>query len=331
MKILYVVGTYDESGGSAAQPFVKSQIDSVHNEGHDVEVYNVRGNESNLNYLKAIPRIRSLIKNKNFDVVHGHYTYCGLVAACQRIIPSFVSFMGSDLQGTPRENGRLSLHGHIDVWLSRLAQVMVKGKIVKSQGMYSALVNKSNTLVLPNGVNFDLFHPVDQLEARRALGLDENKKYVLFAGSYKNRNKCFHVVKEAVDLLKERYDNVELLLAHGLSHEKIPLYMNAANTLALASMKEGSPNVVKEAMACNLPVISTDVGDVSEVINGVDGCFIVDRTAEAFSERIEYVIGNVNRTEGREAIADLAIERVADRLVDFYAGFMNSNSKRNIQ
>ena len=292
MKILYVVGTYDSSGSSAAQPFVKSQIDSVRNAGHDVEVYNVHGNESSLNYLKAIPRIRSLIRNKGFEIVHGHYTYCGLVAACQRMVPSFVSFMGSDLQGTPKENGSLSLHGHIDVWLSRLAQTVVKGKIVKSQGMYSGLVNKRNTLVLPNGVDFDLFCPIDRSEARKALGLDENKKYVLFAGSYKNKNKCFHVVKEAVDLLKKKYDDVELLLAHGLSHEKIPLYMNAANTLALASMKEGSPNVVKEGMACNLPVISTDVGDVSEVIDGVEGCFIVDRTAEAFAERIEYVFGN---------------------------------------
>jgi teichuronic acid biosynthesis glycosyltransferase TuaC len=328
MRVLYIVNVIADNKNPSAEPFVKSQIDSIKKTGVDVVIYNIKGNESKLNYLTSIFRIRKLAKKLHFDIVHGHYVYSGIVAASQRRAPSVVSYMGSDLLGSPRSDGRLQFRGHIDVRLSKLLQYFVDGIIIKSRRMQDALVEKTKSTVLPNGVDFDFFRELPRNKARAKLGLDNEMKYVLFAGNYKNPRKAFHVVRKAVKILKSKGENVELLLACGLPHDQVPYYMNAANILALSSIHEGSPNVIKEAMACNLPIVATDVGDVKEVIAGTEGCRIVDRTPEDFAKNIREILNTVGKTKGRKAIEHLRIEKVAQRLVDFYEDVLNSKTCR---
>lgn len=320
MKILYVVNVLAGEHGVVAEPFVRSQIDSVRDAGHDVDVYNVQSNVSKVNYLRGIGGVSKMAREKSYDVVHGHYVYSGWLAALQNRAPSVVSFMGSDLMGAPRADGSLRAQGRLDIQLSRLLQQRVDGIIVKTQGMQSALVSPENSLVLPNGVDFNLFRPIPQEEARRQLGLDPHKRYVLFAGSYRNVNKGYALVEEAIRIARADIEIIELLLASNLPQDQVPVFMNAADALALASMKEGSPNVIKEAMACNLPVISTNVGDVSEVIEGVNQCCVIERTPEAFANAFVSLLAEPVRTSGRQAIEHLRKENVAQRLVGFYEG-----------
>lgn len=321
MKILYVVNTLAGKDNAAAEPFVRAQIDSVRDAGHEVDIYNVQGSVSRLNYLKGIGGVRRMARAGNYDVVHGHYVYSGWLAALQDSAPSVISFMGSDLMGAPREDGSLGIQGQLDVRLSRWLQPKVDGIIVKSREMQDALVCPEKSLVLPNGVDFERFQPVPKQEARERLGLNPETRYVLFAGSYRNANKGYPIVEEAVRLASAKLDGLELLLATGRPHDEVPLFMNAADVLTLASFKEGSPNVIKEAMACNLPIISTDVGDVSDVVAGVSGCVIVERRAEAFADALVELLAEPRRTGGRDAIGHLRKENIAQRLVDYYAGF----------
>lgn len=327
---MFVVNTYPDENNMAAEPFVKAQIDSVRKTGIDVEVFNVRGGESKLNYLKSVRRVQSLVSREPFDLVHGHYVYSGWIAALQKKVPSVVSFMGSDLLGSPKLDGRLQFRGYIDIWLSRLLQYFVDGIIVKSSKMQDVLVKKSKSLVLPNGVDFDLFREIPRSDARTKLGLNSRTKYILFAGNYKISRKAFYVVEDAVKILKSRGENVELLLAYGLPHDQIPFFMNAANILALPSIHEGSPNVIKEAMACNLPIVATDVGDVKKVIGGTEGCRIVDRDSEEFAKGIREILSTIERTKGRQAIEHLRIEKVAQQLVDFYEDVLNAKTCRKV-
>lgn len=319
MRILYIVNGYPDEKNPALEPFVKAQIDSMAAYGHEVSVHNVRGRDSKFNYLRAAAQTRGLVRRQPFDIVHGHYVYSGWVAAMQCVAPSVVSFMGSDLYGTIDSLGDVTLRGRLDMFLSTALQHVVDGIIVKSTEMQGLLRRSEKSLVLPNGVNFERFRDLGRAESRASLGLAPNKKYVLFAGDHTRPRKCYPVVTEAVRLLNERHGGgYEVLLASRVAHSAVALYMSAADVLALPSQREGSPNVVKEAMACNLPVVSTDVGDVREVLRDTAGCRIVERTPEAFAEAIREIVGTVERTAGREAIAHLRSETIAERLTAFY-------------
>jgi teichuronic acid biosynthesis glycosyltransferase TuaC len=318
MKVLYIVNVMADKQNPSTQPFVKAQIESMKKIGVDVSILNIKGNESKLNYLISIQRMRNLLKEKRFDIIHGHYVYSGWIAAFQRKAPVVVSFMGSDLHGSFKANGTLYLKGYFDIWVSKILQFFVKGIVVKSIEMQKKLLTKKKSVVLPNGVDFDLFREMSRDDACKKLGLDLKKKYILFAGHYKNPQKGFSILKKAIDILKVENHNVELLLAQGLEQNAIPFYMNASNVLALPSLREGSPNVIKEAMACNLPIVATDVGDVRELIEGVRGCKIVKRDPLEFVKAIKQIIATLDRTNGRSIIDHLRIENTAQRLKRFY-------------
>jgi glycosyltransferase involved in cell wall biosynthesis len=105
----------------------------------------------------------------------------------------------------------------------------------------------------------------------------------------------------------------------GVPRARMLLYMNAADVLVLASLLEGSPNAVKEAMAVNLPVVTVDVGDAAELIGPTEGCYLVPRDAAAIAEKIVEVCARGVRTRGREWIARLSMPSVAQQVVDVYA------------
>ena len=104
----------------------------------------------------------------------------------------------------------------------------------------------------------------------------------------------------------------------GVRHDDVPLWINAADAVVLTSVYEGSPNVVKETLACNVPLVSVDVGDVRERIEGVDGCAIAARTAEDVAAKLAHVLERGRRTEGRERAAEVSLERINARLLEIY-------------
>lgn len=318
MKILYIVNIYPDASNPAAEPFVRTQIDSVRKAGADVEIFNVRSNESKLNYGRALHAIRKLSRRKSYDVVHGHYVYSGWIAALAPDIKlSVVSYMGSDLLGSVTSNGSLSPHGRIDMMLSRILQSRVDGIIVKSNEMRNVLVAPEKAIVLPNGVDFDVFRPILRQECRRKLGLHADGAYILHIGRKNNPNKGYEIAYLAASQLSKE-SGCELLNVSGVAHDLMPIYMNAANVLVVPSRYEGSPNVVKEALACNLPVVATDVGDVRELIGNIPGCKIAERKPEAFSDAIRQLMTRTESFNGRKAIGHLRVEKIAAKLLDFY-------------
>jgi glycosyltransferase involved in cell wall biosynthesis len=189
--------------------------------------------------------------------------------------------------------------------------------IVKSQAMRSKL-RLNSARIIPNGVDLNLFQPLAKDAARRALGLDPAKKFVLFPYDPAEARKRFDLIEAAVARARQRIPELEILLVRGVPRERMPLYLNAADMLVLASLFEGSPNAVKEAMATNLPVITVDVGDAAELIGPTEGCFLVPRNAEAIAEKIGEVCLRGARTRGRDWIAPLSMEKVARQVVELY-------------
>jgi glycosyltransferase involved in cell wall biosynthesis len=190
--------------------------------------------------------------------------------------------------------------------------------IVVSQHMKQYLPNQKPIEVLPSGIDFRMFREIPQREARDRLRLPHEERLVLFAGDPDLAGKRYTLAKQAVQLLKSSME-ARLVVAWGVPHRDMPLYMNAADALVLTSMAEGSPNVVKEALACNLPVVAVDVGDVAERIAAVEGCKLCgnDRPG-TIAKALEDVLRVKQRVSGRRHVSELDEHILTERLIEIY-------------
>jgi glycosyltransferase involved in cell wall biosynthesis len=187
-----------------------------------------------------------------------------------------------------------------------------------------------DAVVIPCGVNMDRFAPMDKLEARRQLGLPLDKKLVLWAGEHFRPEKRYEIVEAAMTTLSAEDHDVELVLLSGHPHTEVPAYMNAADVLLLTSDAEGSPMVVKEAMACNVPVVSTDVGDVAEVIGGTEGCHITSQDPADVVDKLKLALAFGKRTDGREAVKRMDLDAISRRIIDVYEYAIRERNGRTV-
>jgi len=317
-SVLVVTNLWPTEADSSYGSFVKAQMESLGPLGVEFDVLFINGRESKWNYLRGIRQVRRQLRAKRYDLIHAHFGLSGWVARLQSRVPVVVSFMGDDVLGRPTRSGRITLAGHFlrisGFILARLATSV----IVKSRQMASKL-RLPSAHIIPNGVDLNLFRPMEQAQARKMLGLDPGKKFVLFPYNPNEARKRFDLIQAAVSLAREQVPTLELLVARGLPQGQIPIYMNAADVLVMASTLEGSPNAVKEAMATNLPVISVDVGDAAELIGSTAGCYLVRREAAAMAEKIVEICRRGGRTNGRDGIRRLSMEAVAQQIVEVYA------------
>ncbi len=325
--VLVVTNLWPTEADPGYGAFVKAQMESLRPLGVDYDVLFINGRESKTNYVRAIGEVRQRVRERHYDLVHAHFGLSGWVACFQIRVPIVVSFMGDDVLGRPTRTGHITLYGRLLQFSSFFLARLVPGVIVKSHEMKRRLW-LSSAHVIANGVDLELFQPMDQAAAREALGLDPGKKYVLFPYDPAEERKRFDLVKETVARARAHFRELELLLVRGEPQQRMPLYMNAADMLVLASMLEGSPNAVKEAMATNLPVIAVPVGDAPEVIGSTEGCHLVPRDAEAITDKIVEVCRRESRTRGRDQVGDLSMEKVAHQIVSVYAMVVAAARKR---
>jgi teichuronic acid biosynthesis glycosyltransferase TuaC len=317
-RVLVITNLWPSEIDPGYGSFVQAQMESLRPLGVEFEVLFIQGRESRWNYARAAADLRRRVKAKPFDLIHAHFGLSGWVARCQFRVPVVVSFMGDDVLGRFKRNGRISIYGRFLQASSFILARLVSAVIVKSREMKSKLKLPS-AYVIPNGVDLNLFHPMEQGESRRALGLDPRKKFVLFPYNPYEERKRFDLIEAAVNGGRADIPELEILHVRGVPGNRMPLYMNAADVLVLASLAEGSPNTVKEAMAVNLPVITVNVGDTADLIGATEGCYLVPRETEAIATKIVEVCRRGTRTHGREWIARLSMENVGAQIVDVYA------------
>jgi glycosyltransferase involved in cell wall biosynthesis len=313
-----VTGIYPTEQRPHKGTFIKTQVDSLIAEGLEVEVIHPKPGPVPLRYAAAAIQVFFKSIMGRFDVVHGHYGLWCLVSRMQWTTPVVASFLGDDLLGTVTDDGSYSKKGAFVVRVSHWLSRRVDAVIVKSEGMKKKAPPVNNIFVIPNGVDFELFRPMSRMEARALLGWDPDRYYILFCNDPEIPVKNFPLAKAAIEWLQSRGIPAELVVANGIAHDKVVQYMNASNALILPSFAEGSPNVVKEAMACNLPVVATKVGDVSQVIGDTSGCSICAFDAEDFADGLEDALRHVEATSGRSDIAHLEISAIAKQVIGVY-------------
>lgn len=325
MKVLFVVSGNNDYYDIA--PFIKSQGDSLVAEGIEVSYYLIKGKGA-LNYLKNIGPLKRYLKEHPADIIHAHYSLCGWVAVLAAgSTPVVLSYMGDDLNGAHVGLGKRDFRSSMLVWLGKAVQPFVQAIICKSPNLEKLVRRKSITHLIPNGVRLDQF-AINEQGYRKELGLDPDKKYVLFLGDPANVNKNYALAEAATKLLNR--PDVELIARYDVSHDLVVKYLNSANVFVLCSFSEGSPNVVKEAMACNCPTVVTDVGDAAWVVRGTQGCgvggFDPADFAVPLARALEFSVKH-GRTNGRERLLSLGLDAqaIARRLRGVYEQLLNAD------
>lgn len=318
MKVLSVSVPLPGPGDPNTMAPLARQHDALRAIGVDVRALEIRG-VSKVKYLTSLRQLHREVDR--VDLVHAHYGYAGWLGRLQRTKPLVVSFMGTDLLGVPVESGGITKMSaavvQADRWFARLADVV----IVKSEQM-AEIVKPVPSHVIPNGVDLDEFAPRSKKAARAKLGWVDNATKVLFPGDPSNLRKGYSLARAAVDrLIETTGHSVDLIALHEVDASLVPTYMNACDVMIMASIFEGSPNVVKEAMACDLPTVSVRVGDVGSLFDSVEsGYTIVDRDANAMADALRETLCSDVTVTGRDALIakGLGAEQVAQRILDVY-------------
>ena len=318
MRVLVLTAMYPTEARPEFGSFVRTQVQSLRAAGADVDLMVINGPNRKLMYPRAVPQLRERLARRRADVVHAHYSYAGVVAVAQRTSPVVLTFHGHDLLGTRDAKGRTELWSRPVAAAGRALGERVDGVIVQTEQM-ARRFRRRDVYVLPHEVDLELFRPAPREDARRELGLHADGRYVLFAASPSVAVKNFGMARDAVADLRRSDPGVELVVCAHEPQPRLALFMSACDVLAFPSWQEGSPNVVKQAMACSLPIVATDVGDVRDVIGGTPGCHVVDGfDAEVFTARLGDELARRRRTQGREAVRHFAGDRVARRLLGVY-------------
>ncbi len=304
MRVLVVCSA--NSGGIS--PFVADQVEHLRMEGIHIEVFGIQGKGIH-GYLSNLPALRKKIKNFKPDLVHAHSGMSALLAVLQRKVPVMVTFHGTDVNHPALRR------------YSRLAMLLSKKQVVVSAHM-AALLGKPELEVVPCGVDTGLFYPINREDAASRMGLEPGKIHLLFASSFKNPVKNHPLAQAAM----QTYGNPHAVLhpLSGMNRQEVALMMNACHACLMTSVTEGSPQFIKEALACGTPVVTTNVGDVAETIGSTAGCFICNADAKSLAEGIAAAVAFTGKTKGPDRIREAGLEAqdIARKLHSIYRNIL---------
>lgn len=301
MKVLFVSSAKTGEVGHV----VRNQGESLQKAGVEID-YLIIG-PGVFGYIRAIFRIKRAFREGRYDLVHAHYSLSSFSATLAGVKPLVVSLMGSDAFAP----------WVIRVVIRVLYSMRWAATIVKTEEM-KARLKLTRALVLPNGVDLKRFAHIDKEKARAHLNLPAEIKVILFIAMKDRPEKNLPLAMSAMKSLSG--NSVEFIHLYDIQNSEIAWYLNAADLLLLTSKREGGVNVIKEAMACNCPIVSTDVGDVRHVISGTEGCYISGHNEDNLADNILKALAFGRRTNGRSRITELGLDSstVAKKIIDIY-------------
>lgn len=303
MKVLMV---YSGNTTLGISPFVSEQAKSLEERGIDVFYFPISG-KGILGYCRSILLLRKYLKTHSFDLIHGHFIWSILVCLFQRRVPVIGTFHGTDMY-----DKRL-------YFIARyFALTLLKKAIVVNKDMARKLSSRK-VVVIPCGVDTTIFYPIAHPKLIPHHLIDKEKANILFCSRFDRYEKNYPLAEKAISLISNS-TKVNVIELSGLERSEVNQLLNQVEMLLLTSFWEGSPQVVKEAMACNCPIVTTDVGDVRWLLQGVSNCEISGFSASSLAMSITKILHNQNRTNGRERILKLNLDNrdIADRIIAEY-------------
>lgn len=306
LKVLFIAS----GNHGAPSPVVQNQGDALVSEGVIVDYFLIKG-KGIKGYLRNVMPLRKYMKVHQYDAIHAHYSLSAFVASLAGVKPLIVSLMGSDVKAS----GTYKFIIRLFAWLFRW-----KAIIVKSNDMYSSLGIK-RAIIIPNGVNMDRFQPMDKTECQKRLEWNPDNKHILFPAASSRPEKNYPLAEAATKLaIINHQSEIVLHPFDNTPNTETPYWYNAADVVLMTSKWEGSPNVIKEAMACSRPIVAVNVGDITERTSGVEGCYVAQsREPQELASLIEKALA-FSQTKGRERIIvdGLDSHDVNHRLIEVY-------------
>jgi glycosyltransferase involved in cell wall biosynthesis len=310
--------------------FVGDEVETLRRSGVEVDVYFVNGRRHKLAYAAMPFGFLARVLAGRYDIIHVHHSFCGLVAAMQRRIPVVWTLHEGVINAHgDRPDTRLiksaAYSRGLKLWVSRRVDAVV----AVSERVRQPL-QRPDAVVIPSGVDMDRFVPMDRVEARRTIGLPVERRYVLFPSSPSRPEKRHGLARRAMDRLHEiapETRDVDLVVLERVPHAQVPFYMNASEVVLLTSAFEASPVTIREALACNIPVVSTAVGDVPDLLEDIAGCEIVEPDEESIARALHRVLTASRRVVSRDRMVVYSRERLARELLGVYRRVLETRGR----
>ena len=309
MKVLLVYSGNHHDGG-CTNVFVTEQGNALIQAGIEVSYFTIQG-KGMFGYLSNLRRLKQTIRAEKPDLVHAHYGMSGALAVLQRLVPVVTTYHNGE---TLTCMGRLS---------SKLALRHSAYNIFVAQHIYDLLTPKPKRYtILPCGIWLSQQPLIPKDEARAALGLPTDKPNILFGGAFSNLRKNVALAREAIQRLP--FD-VNLIEMKGWNRKQVNQLFCACDMLLLPTKSEGSPQVVKEALACNCPVVATNVADIPYLLLGVKNSYATDFDPQEIANKIVEVLDDGGRSDGRQRIETLQLDNtfVAEKLINIYKSVLH--------
>ena len=318
LRVLMITSEWASDPAHTAH-FIARQVRFLQAAGVDVDVFSFRGGGRPLRYLAAWARLQLRLVRQRYDIIHAQFGQSGLLALPKRL-PLVVTFRGDDLFGILGKGGRPTPAGRLLQWLSRRVARRADAAILVSEHLKEYLSQSAPVHIVPSGLDLDVFRCIPQEEACRHLGLSPDRRRVLFVGDPGDPRKRYDLARQSVDLVN-RTMPAELVIGWRVPHAEMPFYMSACDALVFTSRAEGSPNAVKEALACDLPVVSVAVADVPLRLQGIPGCEVcADDSPETIAAALDRTLRRDERSggRGRDAARQLDERLLTARVIDIY-------------
>jgi teichuronic acid biosynthesis glycosyltransferase TuaC len=317
VRILCVTNMYPSPQRPGSGAFVCQQVEQLRRFGHTVDVINILGFQSKMNYLRCTLDVIRMTSAVAYDIVHAHYGYSAYPAMFRLQAPLVITLHGTDVLGNIFE--RLC---------TRAVSHFADAVIVVSEGMRRRIPG----IVIPCGVDLGVFKPYDRDKARARLRWPKDRHIVLFPFDPARREKRYDLARASVERLVQEGVDAELKTVVNVPNAEMPWCYSAADALLLCSDYEGSPTSIKEALACNRPVVATEVGDVGELLNGIAGTRICPQDAGTIARNLREVFDWSRNHEfrGRAAMARYDQALTVEKIVGVYADVLSNFRARAV-
>lgn len=313
MKILVVCsGNVENFNFETHQAFIADQVKAVIKQDSSItfDFFFIKGRGIR-GYLENYKRLIKSIGDSHCDIIHAHFALSGLLANLQRKVPVITTFHGSDI------NNSKTRYASELVALLSFKTIYVSKKLLEK----SLIKRKAKYNIIPCGVDLEIFKPMDRVDMRTKYRVDEQSFYILFSSSFSNHVKNYPLVEQAIKLITDK--KIVVWELKDLSRQEVAERMNCVDACVMSSFSEGSPQFIKEAMACNCPIVSCNVGDVKEVIDGAENCYIANNHKEDFAIKLNKVLTNRQGSNGREKISSYDNRVIAKRIIELYKSVLS--------
>jgi teichuronic acid biosynthesis glycosyltransferase TuaC len=313
LKVLQLTNMYPTATRPYFGVFVKRQVDAVRASGIETEVFFTDASFGRRRYLNAIPCLRRALRDQRFDLIHAHHSYCALQARAAELgtrrIPLVLTLHEGEVYAGLRGALRERVHPLRALTYTRgpkrLALGLADLRVSVEAGLPGEVGYAGSVEVIAPGTDMDLFRPLDPALCRRQLDLPADRPIVLFPADPGDRNKGGDLVRESLS----RVEGDPMLVSGGrIPPARMPTYINASDVVVQASAYEAAPAVIREAMACGVPIVSTPAGDVERLLGDTSGCFVARREPEDLARCIDAALSAPRfPDEGRSRLRELGM------------------------